>query len=295
MNTKKKNYLISIGFILPAFLVFSILLIYPIIHGFFFSFTNWDGISHDFKFVGLNNFAEIFSDQNALNALLRTLWFTFLIVIIQNGIALFLATVLDGNLKGRNFFKTVFFTPVILSPVVVGYLWSFIFDPQGGALTGIFSSIGLDNLASINWLGDDKFALYSVIAVLLWQYFGYSMVIYLSGLQSIPIEYYKASDIDGANSWQKFKHIKFPLVAPALTINMILSIIGALKLFDHIFVLTRGGPGRATETLSILIYRESFGISRMGYGAALSIILLIFIMCISMVQLKILQSRELEG
>lgn len=295
MHKKSKAIIVSIGFMLPALLLFSVFFVYPVIRGFMYSVTDWDGLSNSFKYVGLSNFKEFFSSPNALEALKRTCWFALLIVILQNTIALFLATILDGKLKGRNFFKTVFFIPVVLSSVVVGYLWSFILDPQGGFLTGLFSSLNFPGLAKVNWLGDPRIALYGVIGVLLWQYFGYSMVIYLSGLESIPVEYYEAGEIDGANSWNQFWHIKFPLVAPAITINMTLSLIGALKLFDHIFVLTRGGPGRATETLTILIFREAFGVYRMGYGAALSILLFIFVSIISIIQLKFLQSRELEG
>jgi len=295
MLTKSKQYLISLFFIFPALLIFSVLFLYPLFRGFLFSFTDWNGLGNSYNFIGIDNFKEFFADENALDALVRTLWFALLIVVIQNVLALFLANVLDGKVKGGLFFKAVFFIPAILSPVVVGYLWSFIFDPQGGVLASLFKALHMPGAASVNWLGDDKLALYSVIFVLIWQYFGYSMVIYLSGLQSISPTFYEAGEIDGASAWEKFWHIKFPLIAPSFTISMILSVIGALKLFDHIYVLTRGGPGRATETLTVLIYREAFGIGRMGYGAAVSILLFVFVLLILLVQLKVLQSRELVG
>lgn len=295
MPIKAKQYLVSISFIAPAFVLFFILFLYPVVAGFTYGFTNWDGLSAHPEFTGLKNFKEFFTDPDAVNALGRTLWSTIVIVIVQNGIGLFMASILDSNIKRKDFFKTIYFMPAILSSVIVGYLWTFIFDPLNGVVASALNLMGTNSLSGADWLGDPKIALYSVMAVLIWQYFGYSMVIYLSGLQSIPVEYYEASDIDGANSWRKFWHVKFPLIAPAFTINMVLSVIGALKIFDHIFVLTKGGPGRATETLTVLIYKEAFGANRMGYGAAASMILLSVIMIVALIQLKLLQSRELEG
>lgn len=294
VKSTREKALVSIAFMAPALFLFCVLFIYPIISGFAYSFTNWDGLETNPRFVGFKNYLDFFHEQNALDALRRTLLSTVIIVLVQNGIALLVAAILDGNIRGAGFFKTVYYFPAILSSVIVGYLWTFILDPLNGLLAGIQISLGGPSLA-VNFLGDPRLALYAVCGVLIWQYFGYSMVIYLSGLQTVPVEHVEAADMDGASAWQKFWRIKFPLIAPAFTINMVISVIGALKVFDHIYVLTKGGPGRATETLTFLIYREAFGANRMGYGSAVSIILLVMIMILATIEMKLLQKRELEG
>ena len=198
---------------------------------------------------------------------------------------------MDKKFKGRNFFRAVFYLPSVLSALVVGYAWSFIFNPTMGALNILFDKIGLDFLMQ-DWLGDARLALYSIIFVIVWQFAGYSMVIYIAGLQNIPLDLYEAADIDGVSPWQRFKYITFPLLAPAVTINILLTMISTLKTFDHIFVMTKGGPGYATEVISTLLYRESFTNNNMGYGSAISVILFLLITSISLIMLKYLRGRE---
>jgi raffinose/stachyose/melibiose transport system permease protein len=278
----------------PAFLIFVAFYAAPFISGFFYSFTSWSGLT-DMKFVGLQNFKEFFTNRNAYSALLRTLWLTFLVVLIQNAVALLFAVILDRNLKGKNFLKAIFFIPTIMSPIVVGYMWSFIFDPFNGALTKIFSLAGLTSLAKLNLLGDPHFALYTIIMTLVWQYFGYNMVIYLAVLAGVPTEIKEAGYIDGTSAWQSFRFVTFPMIAQALTVNILISVIGALKIFDHIYVMTGGGPGRATESLTLLIYREGFGASRWGFGTAASTVLFLIVLAISLLLLRYLRGREIQG
>jgi len=160
-----------------------------------------------------------------------------------------------------------------------------------GALNILLKKLGLNFLVQ-DWLGNSKLALFSVIFVVVWQYAGYSMVIYIAGLQNIPLEMYEASSIDGVNAWQRFRYITFPLLAPAVTINILLTMISTLKTFDHIFVMTKGGPGYATEVISTLLYRESFTNNNMGYGSAISVVLFALITSVSLITLKYLRRRE---
>ena len=286
------QYTISILFILPAFCVFFLFLLLPLVKAFQFSFTDWNGISKVINYIGLDNYKEFFTSKNSYAAIGRTFLLAGYVVIIQNALALLYAEFMDSLRKGGNIYKVIFFAPSILSTIIVAFLWNFMYSPADGVLNTIFTMFNMDNLAAIQWLANPDLALFSIGNVMVWQFFGYTMVIYYSGMQSISETYFEAAKIDGANSWQVFWRVKFPLIASVFTINVILSVMGALKQFEHIFLMTNGGPGRATETISIMIYDQAFGISRMGYGTAISIILLIMILLVSTIQLKFLQSRE---
>jgi len=291
MDKNKQKFLLYL-IILPAFLIFLIFIIVPFISGLFISFTSWSGFN-EIKFAGFKNFIEFFTNKNAYSALGRTLWLTFVIVIFQNITALFFAVILEKKIKGKDLFKVIFFVPVMLSSIVVGYMWSFIFDPMNGLFNKLFTFFNLSELAKINLLGNPKLALYTIIFTLLWQYTGYTMVIYIAGLSNVPPELNEAGYIDGTNNWQNFKYITFPVIAPAVTINILISVIGALKLFDQIYVMTGGGPGRTTESLTLLIYKEGFGASRLGFGTASSTILFILVLIISLILLTYLRRREI--
>ena len=291
MDKNKQKFLLYL-IILPAFLIFLIFFIVPFISGLFISFTSWSGFN-EIKFAGFKNFIEFFTNKNAYSALGRTLWLTFVIVIFQNITALFFAVILEKKIKGKNLFKVIFFVPTMLSSIAVGYMWSFIFDPMNGLFNKLFTFFNLSELAKINLLGNPKLALYTIIFTLLWQYTGYTMVIYIAGLSNVPPELNEAGYIDGTNNWQNFKYITFPVIAPAVTINILISVIGALKLFDQIYVMTGGGPGRTTESLTLLIYKEGFGASRLGFGTASSTILFILVLIISLILLTYLRRREI--
>lgn len=291
MDKNKQKFLLYL-IILPAFLIFLIFFIVPFISGLFISFTSWSGFN-EIKFAGFKNFIEFFTNKNAYSALGRTLWLTFIIVILQNITALFFAVILEKKIKGKDLFKVIFFVPTMLSSIVVGYMWSFIFDPMNGLFNKLFTFFNLSELAKINLLGNPKLALYTIIFTLLWQYTGYTMVIYIAGLSNVPPELNEAGYIDGTNNWQNFKYITFPMIAPAVTINILISVIGALKLFDQIYVMTGGGPGRTTESLTLLIYKEGFGASRLGFGTASSTILFILVLIISLILLTYLRRREI--
>ncbi len=281
-------------FLAPALLILSFFFIIPVIGGFVYSLTDWTGITKEINFIGIDNFKNLlFNDDKFYEEVFHTLIFSICITIFQNSIGLILALFLDKEFKGRNFFRMIYYLPAVLSPLVVGYAWSFIFNPNMGALNNLLDKTGFGFLAQ-DWLGNANIALFSVIFVIVWQYAGYSMIIYIAGLQNISLDIYEAAAIDGVSKWQKFKHITFPLLAPAFTINILLTIISTLKSFDHIFVMTKGGPGYATEVISTRLYSESFTYNNMGYGSAISVVLFLIVTSISLILLKFLRNREVE-
>lgn len=276
-------------FILPALAFYLFVVIVPSLRGAYFAFTDWNGLSPDPVWVGLSNFADIFTDPLSRGAVIHTVLLTFALTVLQTGLGLLLALGVHSQIKSRHVLRLLFFVPAIVPPVIVAFLWQYILAPQG-ALNQALTAIGLSDVGQ-NWLGDSNLAFGSVVAVAVWQFAGYSMIIFLAGLASIPEEVLEAASMDGAGSWSRFWHIVFPLLAPAMTINVVLAVINGLKLFDQVWVLTGGGPGGATETLSTLIYRRAFQFSDFGASTALAIILTLLIAVVSFVQFRTLSRK----
>ncbi|HBE76709.1 MAG TPA: sugar ABC transporter permease [Firmicutes bacterium] len=288
---RKNQNFISLLFYGPALVFAIVFFIYPVVSSFYYSLTNWNGLAQTIHFTGLANFQELIRDDKFYGGIRNTLLYAFFVTVIQNIAAIALAIVLNTSLKTKNILRTVFFAPAILSALVVGYAWSFIYNPLFGVLNSLLTNIGLGGWVQ-DWLGDPRLALGSLIVVTVWQFTGYAMVIYLAGLQGIPEELYEAAAIDGTTPWKKFRHITFPLIAPAFTINVLLSVIGTMKIFDLIYVTTNGGPGYATETMTTLLYHQAFQTNRMGYGTAMAVVLFLIILVLSLFQLKTLRKRE---
>ncbi|MCT2591548.1 sugar ABC transporter permease [Streptomyces sp. N2-109] len=209
---------------------------------------------------------------------------------MQNGIGLLLALGVNSRIRSRNVLRVFFFAPAVITPVVTAYLWKYLYAPEG-AINALLEAIGLGSLSQ-DWLGDPSIALWSVVAVIIWQFAGYSMVIFLAGLQSIPQEIYEAADIDGAGPLRRFWCVVRPVLAPAITINLTLSLIGGLKLFDQVWVMTQGGPGGSTDTLSTVIYRQAFQFNEFAYSIALAVVLTVFVALFSYVQYGWLKRQE---
>lgn len=281
-------------FILPAFFIYTLFFLGPVIGSFFYSFTNWNGFYQTMDFVGLKNFKNLWSDDIFIKSLKNTFVFTLFVVILQNGLAVPLALAMDSKIRSKQVLKTVFFVPAILSPLVVGYTWLYIYEPQNGVLNTLLGMLHLSSWEQ-SWLGDPKFALYSIVAMAVWQYTGYSMVIYLANLQTIPGDLYEAAEIDGAGGWTRFKSVTLPLLAPSITINVVLSSIGTMKAFDIIFVTTKGGPYYATETMTTLLYTTAFTKSSFGYGTAMGVVMFLFVFTVSLIQVLLLRRREVHG
>ncbi len=267
---------------IPALIFYGFAVLVPSIRGAVLAFTNWDGLSQNYDFIGFDNFVRIFTTQSSLDALKMTLIFAIAVTVLQNGIGLLLALGVNSGLKSQNFLRVLFFAPVVITPVVVAYLWKFLLTPNG-AVNTLLGAVGLGDLAP-SWLGEPFWAAASVVMMIVWQHAGYSMVIYIAGLQSIPQEINEAAAVDGAGAWRRFWSVTWPLLAPATAINVMLTIIGGLKMFTEVFVLTAGGPGGSTETMSTLLYKSAFQFNEFGYGIALALVLAIVVVFFSVAQ-----------
>ncbi len=293
VSKKKKWPAFSILFILPSFILYTLFVIYPTLNSFNLSFTNWDGVSDTIHYIGFDNFVEMFHSERVYNALKNTLIISISLVVLENILAIMLAMLVDQVKWFKNLFRSIFYFPVLLSGIVMGFVWAIIFNYNFGVINQLLERIGLESM-KVDWLGSPKYALLAIIITTVWKGAGYYMIIYLAGLQGIPPELHEAAAIDGANRWQQFRHVTFPLLAGAMTVSVMLSMISALKIFDQIAVMTDGGPGFATETLTYIVYKVGFGELRQGYGTALSLVLFVLILVVSLIQAKLLRQREVQ-
>ncbi|MFM9615075.1 carbohydrate ABC transporter permease [Streptomyces niveiscabiei] len=272
-------------FALPALLLFAFVVLVPSARGVYYAFTDWDGLDPGFSFVGLGNFADMLDDPDALAAVRHTLLIAVAVTVVQNGLGLLLALGVNSAIKSRNLLRVLLFAPAVITPIVTAYLWRNLLGPDG-AVNSALGGRGQD------WLGDPELALWSVVGVVVWQFAGYSMVIFLAGLQSVPKELHEAAQLDGAGPVRRFWSVTRPLLAPALTINLMLSVIGGIKLFDQVYALTGGGPGHATDTISTLIYKDAFTLGEFGYSIALAVVLTIVVAVVSTGQYALLARNE---
>ncbi|MFC4599265.1 carbohydrate ABC transporter permease [Cohnella hongkongensis] len=291
---KKKGWRgYAIWFILPALLLYSLFVMVPTLSSVYLSFTSWDGISENIRYIGWDNFKEIGESPRVHNALKNTILVAVALVLLENVVALLLAILVDQVRWFRNLFRSIFYFPVLMSGIIMGFIWMILLNYNFGVVNQLLDAAGLSALKA-DWLGDPDFALLSIILSTVWKASGYYMIIYLAGLQGIPQELLEAASIDGAGKWKQFRHVTFPLLAGATTVCVMLSMINSLKLFDQIAVMTNGGPGFATETLTYIIYRVAFGEGRQGFGTALAMVLFVLILIISLVQIRLLRKREVQ-
>lgn len=291
---KMKIDKVAIGFIAPAFIFYTLFIIWPTVSSVYYSFTSWDGISPNIKFIGLANYKEIFTSTRFGNALKNTIILTIFISVLENAFALGLALMVDNVRWFKNLFRSAFYIPVLISGIVSGFIWKIMYNYNFGAINSMLTSIGLGNFKQ-DWIGTTSvLTLVCVGVVLVWKGAGYYMIIYLASLQSVSTDILEAAEIDGASPLQKFKTITLPLISGAFTINFTLSLINGLKVFDQISVMTDGGPGFTTETLVYLLYKVGFNEGRQGFGTAVGIVLLFIILILNTIQQKFLRSREVQ-
>lgn len=281
---------IKLAFVLPALVIFTAVMIIPILINFLYSFTNWDGFSSEFDFVGLRNFARLLADPTVQRAFLNTLLFTVVNGPLQVGLGLLLALLIQGPGRVRSFFRVVIVLPVAVSGAALGVIGTLVFDPGTGMLHNLATLLGAPWLGA-NWLGNPSLAMAAVVAMNIWQWTGLTMLIFLAGLSTIPSEMYEAATIDGADRWTRFRAVTWPLLAPAVTINVVLTLIGGLKVFDVIYVLTRGGPGGATESV-VMHVAQTTSVGQFGYSAATSLSLTLVLLLTSLLFLAALRRRE---
>jgi raffinose/stachyose/melibiose transport system permease protein len=275
----------------PALALFAIFLFYPITQGIKWSFTNWNGYSASFSFVGLEQYVRMFSDPKTTLTIRNTLIYGLGSTLFQNIWGLAYALFLNQQFRGRNIVRMIVYFPVIISPLIMGYVWYFFFQYDGGALNDIVLLLGQEPL---DWLGNGPRAVWLMTFVNTYQFMGVAMMIYLAGLQSIPSEIQEAASIDGATGFDRFRFVIFPLLMPAVTISMVINIIGGLKLFDVIMALTRGGPAYASHSMSTMMYDLFFARQDAGYAAALGNLMFVIILLISLAALVFFRRREVE-
>lgn len=285
---KKNNVFLVIA--IPAFILFFIFHSYPALQGIFYSFTDWKGYG-DWNFVGLKNYLNVFKDGRAGDAYLFTFKFAIVSTILVNIISLAVAIGLNSKIKFHKTLRAIYFLPYILSILIVGFIFNFIF---AHVLPRVGEAMGWEFL-SRNILGNPDLAWIGIVIVAVWQAVSFNTILYLAGLVTISEDLYEAASIDGAGIWTKFWKITFPLIAPFFTINMVLSLKNFLMVFDQIVALTGGGPGKSTESISLLIYRGGFEGGQFAYQSANAVIYFIVIIIFSVIQLKFLNKREVEN
>jgi ABC-type sugar transport systems, permease components len=288
-----KTRFYSNSFVLPALLIYFIFFLLPAIVGLLFSFTDWYvGRMLTPKFVGLENFIAIFSMNDMRRAINNTVIFSILTVVFKNVLGLLLAVIINSSLiRLKNYYRLTMYIPNIMSFVVIGVLFSSILLPQG-ILNSFLGFIGI-NTNEIDWLMNIKVSMLAISAVDIWKCTGFHLTIYLAGIMSISKDYFEASTIDGASAIQEFRNITLPLIMPTFNVNFILSLIGGLKVFDQVYVLTNGGPGNATAVISTMSFKL-FGEGRWGLSSAYNLILTVAITTISLLFLNTLRKREVE-
>ena len=273
----------------PAFCVLFVFTHLPILLESVLSLVAADGFSPP-RFIGLNNYLEVLSNQDFWDALGHNVIYAITTVAGKVILSLLLAVLLNQGLPGRNIFRTVLFLPVVLSFVAIGVIWTLFFNFDYGILNAVLGAIGLQGLKH-DWLGSADTALGAVIFVDIWKWSGFHLVIYLAGLQSIPKDLYEAARIDGANAWQRFRRITIPLLQPFTAINVLLASLGAFSVFDLIYVMTQGGPFKATNVAMVEVYLQAFQFNRLGYAGAMSVVLLALVATMSILVLRLTKAK----
>lgn len=287
----RHNKLHDILLAAPGYLVYTVFMIIPLGLCFFYSFTNWDGISKKYKMIGLRNFERLFQDASFFNALKVTLIITVITVLIYNVLGVFLAVILSKKSRICAFAKSAVFVPTVLSSVVVAFIWSYIMQTDGGVINTI---LGLFGIPPVDFYDTPLHTIVMISVIISWNGLGLFLVIYMATLNTIPQELMEAAEVDGASGFQRFFKITLPLMMPGITINSVLSLAGGLKQYDHVKVITGGGPGGATQTITLQAVEKAFVYNRRGYSSAIILVLFILIVIVSVIQISITKKREVE-
>ena len=300
---RHRRHYAHLAFVLPALAVFATFMIYPMLTAFQLSLTDWSGLGAARKFVGLANYREALQSPALYHAAWHNLLFFLTIVAVQHTIGLFLAVQLNARPRFMEVYRTILFLPVILSLVATGFIWELMLSPNIGLLNPLLTALGLEAFTR-SWLDDVNWALPCVILVQAWNHLGWAVVIYMSGLQNVPRELREAAQIDGANAWQRFRKVTFPLLAPAFASVTVITFIQNFRVFDVVYVLTGpvGAPAGRTDVLGTLIYRTAFGAAsvsqadiRLSYAITIAVIVFIAMLVGVVALLQVLRRREVEA
>lgn len=282
------------GFILPGLILYGLFFIYPTGRTLYYSFTDWDGVSFEWNWVGVEHYIRAFTQDIVLHqALANNVKFLLFVVVFQTLLSLLFAIYLVKNTKLNIFLRALFFFPTVLSSVSVAFIWSFIYDPSLGLLNRLLTDWGL-GMWKHAWLGDAETAIYSLAFVQVWFHTGQMLVIFVAGLQGIPAELLEAAQVEGATRWQRFRHVIWPLIAPAATIVVAYTTLQSFKAFDLVFAMTRGGPNHATEILATHIYHIAFRSYQFGYASAVSVLFLLLVGTLTFIQFRLLRADRIQ-
>ncbi len=280
-----------IAFLLPPLAVFGLIVIWPLLDSFFYAFTNWNGFDPNYRFVGFDNFRKVVTDKLFFNAVLNTVTWIVAAILLPTVLGLALALLLDSSVKGANVFKSIFYLPICLSAIVVGQIWTWIYQPDWGILNSLLGLLS-GGPVTYAWLAKPGSALYSVIVAWSWQQTGLAMVIFLAGLTAIPPDLTEAADMEGATRFQRIRYVVLPLLRPATVVVVALMVINSLKGFDILYIMTGGGPFNSSDTLAMHMYNESFKKYLMGYGSAISVVL--FLITLAVILIYFRQLRKVD-
>jgi raffinose/stachyose/melibiose transport system permease protein len=280
-------------FLLPGLALYLLFVLFPVVQAARYSLYNWNGLNPLTDFVGIDNYVNALNSDVFQNAVSHNVFIIVLSLALQIPFSLFLAVLLNRRFHGRAIFRLIFFLPYVLSEAITGIIFSLFLQPSS-MLDTTMQGVGLGGLTQ-DWLGDTGFVMITLFVIISWKYFGFHMIILLAGLQGIPKEIEEAALIDGAGRWQAFRHVTLPLLGPTLRVSVFLSMIGALQLFDMVWVMTRGGPVGASSTMATLMFKNGFINSDMGYGSALAVLLFLFALVLAIAYQRFVLRRDVEG
>lgn len=292
LKKSSRDHLRSFSFLLPALILFIAFTYYPLVKTILYAFTDWDGFSRTKNFVGIQNFIDFFKDYKTVQAFTNTIYMAVVAIVVGTVLQLGTALMLSQKMKGRGLLKAVYYLPAVISPIILSYTWTQFFQYIG--FINQFMDILHIGGTRHDWLMEASMVKNVIVIIQTLQFMGYGMILYLTGLNSIPSDVYEAATIDGAHGFKTFRYITLPLLMPAVTINLFVSLTGALKIFDLPYALTGGGPIGASNTITMEIYSSAFQMNRFGYASAVSLLFFIFIAVITITQLRITKRLEVE-
>lgn len=283
-------------FLLPAVLMVGVMIFYPVLLNIYYSLFSWATYSKSMKFVGLDNYVKLFSDSKVWSAFLNNAEYALVSIIFQVIIGLVIAHILNtvANKRFASATRVVLFVPAVISITAIGLLWLIIYNPSIGFLNPVMEALGLGRFTR-DWLGDKNTAMMAVIMVSQWQYMGEMIMLFTVGLQNVPTELYESARIDGAGGAQIFFRITLPLIKETILMNVMITIIGAFMVFDEVYVMTSGGPGRATEVLATLLYKTGFRMDKMGYACAIGVLMFVVTFLFAIAELKMYNVKKVMG
>lgn len=290
-----QDYLTITLFLLPAFLIFLLLIIYPIFRAVYFSLFNWNGLGPATIFVGFKNYLQILTDHVFIKAIINCFLIVGLSLILQLPLALGLAIMVGRDLPGRAFFRAIFFLPYVISEVITAIIWMSLFspDPERGLINALL--VLIPGMQAQNFLGDMNQVMACVFIVLTWKYFGLHMLLFMAGLQNIPKDIEEAAMIDGANRWQAIRNVTIPLLGSTIRTCVLLSVLGSLTQFNLVWIMTRGGPVNSSEVMATYMYRYAFIRFQLGYGSAVALVMLAICLVFSIAYLRLARQPDYLG